>query len=94
MTAPRFFATTADFRRWLERHAASEPELLVGFHKVDSGKPSMTWPESAGALRLYDSLVFAIVGTLPGAFRHAQLGFVDTLVLFRAFPHSIQGRGA
>ena len=45
-TAPRFFATAAAFRRWLQTNAASATELLVGFHKVDSGKPSLTWPES------------------------------------------------
>lgn len=45
-TAPRFFATAAAFRRWLERHHDRAAELLVGFHKVDSGRPSMTWPES------------------------------------------------
>jgi uncharacterized protein YdeI (YjbR/CyaY-like superfamily) len=41
-----FFPRPADFRRWLEKHHASETELLVGFHKVGSGKPSITWPES------------------------------------------------
>lgn len=46
MSAPRHFATPAAFRAWLEKHAADENELLVGFHKVDSGKPSMTWSES------------------------------------------------
>ena len=43
---PTFFATPADFRAWLERHHDSAPELLVGFHKRGSGRPSMTWPES------------------------------------------------
>ena len=43
---PAFFATAAEFRRWLERHHDSASELLVGFYKVGSGKPSMTWPES------------------------------------------------
>lgn len=43
---PTFFATPAAFRAWLEKHHASAPELLVGFHKRDSGKPSITWPES------------------------------------------------
>lgn len=43
---PTFFATPAHFRRWLAKHAATAPELLVGFHKVDSGTPSITWPES------------------------------------------------
>lgn len=29
-------------------------------------------------------LGFEIVGTLPGAFRHARLGFVDVYVMFKA----------
>src|SRR5882672_11010216 len=42
----RYFAQPADFRRWLEKHHATETELLVGFYKKDSGRPSITWPES------------------------------------------------
>jgi uncharacterized protein YdeI (YjbR/CyaY-like superfamily) len=43
---PRFFATPADFRAWLAKHHDTANELLVGFYKRDSGKPSITWPES------------------------------------------------
>jgi uncharacterized protein YdeI (YjbR/CyaY-like superfamily) len=43
---PTFFANPGDFRAWLERHHASAGELLVGFHKRGSGRPSMTWTES------------------------------------------------
>ncbi len=43
---PRFFATPAAFRRWLERNHDRASELLVGFRKVGSGKPSVTWPEA------------------------------------------------
>ena len=43
---PTFFAAPADFRRWLERNHDKADELLVGFWKKGSGKPSMTWPES------------------------------------------------
>lgn len=43
---PTFFATPAELRKWFERHHASEKELLVGYYKVGSGKPSITWPES------------------------------------------------
>ncbi len=43
---PRFFPTPAAFRAWLESHHASTGELLVGFYKKGSGKPSITWPES------------------------------------------------
>ena len=43
---PRFFRTPADFRKWLAAHHASETELWVGFYKKDSGKASITWPQS------------------------------------------------
>ena len=43
---PTFFAAPADFRAWLEEHHAAESELLVGFYKKGSGRPSITWPES------------------------------------------------
>jgi len=41
-----YFAGPAQLRRWLERHGATARELLVGFHKVGTGKPSPTWPEA------------------------------------------------
>jgi uncharacterized protein YdeI (YjbR/CyaY-like superfamily) len=41
-----FFETPDDFRAWLERHHESESELLVGFYRKATGKPSITWPES------------------------------------------------
>lgn len=44
--APRFFRNAAAFRTWLEKHHAGASELIVGFRKVGSGIPSMTWPES------------------------------------------------
>jgi len=43
---PLFFPTAAEFRAWLDENHASRQQLLVGFHKKDSGKPSITWPES------------------------------------------------
>jgi uncharacterized protein YdeI (YjbR/CyaY-like superfamily) len=42
----KFFKTPLDFRKWLAAHHAKTTELLVGFYKKDSGKPSITWPES------------------------------------------------
>jgi uncharacterized protein YdeI (YjbR/CyaY-like superfamily) len=42
----RFFATPQDFRAWLEEHHADAGELLVGYYKKGSGRPSITWPES------------------------------------------------
>jgi uncharacterized protein YdeI (YjbR/CyaY-like superfamily) len=43
---PTFFAKQSDFRKWLQKNHKKETELLVGFYKVGSGKPSMTWPQS------------------------------------------------
>src|SRR5437762_563654 len=43
---PTFFATPSEFRAWLEEHHNTAQELLVGFYKKSSGKPSITWPES------------------------------------------------
>jgi uncharacterized protein YdeI (YjbR/CyaY-like superfamily) len=43
---PTFFDTQTKFRNWLEKNHKKESELIVGFHKVASGKPSMTWSES------------------------------------------------
>ena len=50
---PTFFATPEDFRRWLERNHDKAGELLVGFWKKDSGKASMTWPESVDEALCY-----------------------------------------
>jgi len=41
-----FFKSPAEFRNWLKKHHAGEHELWVGFYKKDSGKPSITWPQS------------------------------------------------
>ena len=43
---PIFFAKQSDFRKWLKANHKKEKELLVGFYKVGSGIPSMTWSES------------------------------------------------
>jgi uncharacterized protein YdeI (YjbR/CyaY-like superfamily) len=43
---PTFFATPAKFRAWLQKHHDTAPELLVGFYKKGTGKPSITWPEA------------------------------------------------
>ena len=36
------------------------------------------------AIRLWQELGFEIVGTLPGAFRHPEKGYVDVYMLFRS----------
>ncbi|MEA3202491.1 MAG: hypothetical protein QOI63_157 [Thermoplasmata archaeon] len=43
---PRFFASPAAFGKWLAANHAKRKEILVGFHKVATGKPSLTWAQS------------------------------------------------
>ena len=43
---PVFFASPQEWRAWLEQHHERAAELLVGFHKKGTGRPSMTWAES------------------------------------------------
>jgi uncharacterized protein YdeI (YjbR/CyaY-like superfamily) len=46
VTGPRFFATPADLAAWFAEHAGEEPELVVGYWKKGTGRPSVTWAES------------------------------------------------
>ncbi|MET0240492.1 MAG: GNAT family N-acetyltransferase [Sphingobium sp.] len=39
---------------------------------------------NARAVRLWQAMGFAIVGRLPGAFRHPHHGYVDALVMYRS----------
>ncbi|HEU4785911.1 MAG TPA: YdeI/OmpD-associated family protein [Gemmatimonadaceae bacterium] len=41
-----FFKTAVAFRAWLARHHDSATELLVGLHKVGSGRKSITYQEA------------------------------------------------
>jgi uncharacterized protein YdeI (YjbR/CyaY-like superfamily) len=52
-TKPIFFPTSSAFRAWLAKHHAKAAELWVGFYKKDSGKPSITWPESVDQALCY-----------------------------------------
>jgi uncharacterized protein YdeI (YjbR/CyaY-like superfamily) len=53
MSGPVFFEQAEDFRAWLAAHAHETNELLVGFHKVGTGKPCMTWSESVDQALCY-----------------------------------------
>jgi uncharacterized protein YdeI (YjbR/CyaY-like superfamily) len=41
-----FFESPAEWRQWLEINHAIVNELWVGFYKKESGRLSLTWPES------------------------------------------------
>jgi len=43
---PTFFRTPLHFRRWLEKNHGKRSELLVGYYRKSTGKPSITWEES------------------------------------------------
>jgi uncharacterized protein YdeI (YjbR/CyaY-like superfamily) len=48
-----YFKSPADFRQWLAKHYATSTEILVGYHKKATGKPSMTWTESVDEALCY-----------------------------------------
>jgi uncharacterized protein YdeI (YjbR/CyaY-like superfamily) len=43
---PSFFASPERFDAWLAKHGGTRGELVVGYWKVGTGKPSMTWAQS------------------------------------------------
>ena len=47
-----FFPTQKHLRKWFEKNHKKEKELLAGFYKVTSGKPSVTWSQS-GTRRVF-----------------------------------------
>jgi uncharacterized protein YdeI (YjbR/CyaY-like superfamily) len=63
---PTFFATPARFRAWLKKHHKTADEVIVGFYRKDSGKPSITWQQAVDevlcvrwSLRRLDKLINA-----------------------------------
>lgn len=50
---PIFFPTPSDFRKWLDKNHKTQKELIVGFYKVGTKKPSMTWSESVDQALCY-----------------------------------------
>ena len=43
---PKFFKNQSDLRKWFEENHNKKKELLAGYYKKSSGKPSITWEES------------------------------------------------
>src|SRR5215471_11947784 len=42
----RHFPDAGSFRSWLKKNYATATELLVGFHKISTGKKSIAYPEA------------------------------------------------
>jgi len=66
--------------RRMAEHCLSEARRL-GFRAMQFNFVVST---NAPAIHLWQKLGFKIVGTLPGAFRHPQKGYVDAYVMFRS----------
>jgi len=43
---PKFFRKPSDLRAWFEKYHGTKKELLVGYYKTATGKPSVTWSQS------------------------------------------------
>lgn len=43
---PVYFNDQNEFRKWLEKNHNTESEIIVGYYKVGTGKPSLTWSQS------------------------------------------------
>ena len=43
---PIFFEDQFEFRRWFEANHEKEKEVIVGYYKIKTTKPSITWSES------------------------------------------------
>jgi len=50
---PSFFRSEAEFREWLGQHHAARRELLVGFHKKESGRGGITYRQALDAALAY-----------------------------------------
>jgi uncharacterized protein YdeI (YjbR/CyaY-like superfamily) len=50
---PVFFKNQAEFGKWLKANHKKETELIVGFHKKDSGKHNMSWSDSVDEALCY-----------------------------------------
>lgn len=43
---PVYFQDQDEFREWLEKNHFTKSEIIVGYYKTGTGKPSMTWSQS------------------------------------------------
>jgi L-amino acid N-acyltransferase YncA len=73
-------AEGAGVGRRMAEHCLSEARRM-GFRGMQFNFVIST---NTRAIHLWNQLGFNIVGTLPGAFRHSEKGFVDVYVMFRS----------
>jgi uncharacterized protein YdeI (YjbR/CyaY-like superfamily) len=46
LTDARFFGSPGEWRAWLEQHHDSADEVVVGYWRRGTGRPSLTWAQS------------------------------------------------
>ena len=46
MNKIKFFTSQKELRKWFEKNHKKETELFLGYYKVHTKKPSVTWPQS------------------------------------------------
>src|SRR5438132_2124882 len=73
-------AEGAGVGRRMAEHCLSEARRM-GFRGMQFNFVVST---NTRAIHLWNQLCFKIVGTLPGAFRHPEKGFVDVYVMYRS----------
>ncbi len=64
----------------------------MGVHSLEAAKAlgyraiqfNLVVATNQASIRIWDSLGFSRIGTLPQAFRHARLGLVDALVMYKS----------
>ena len=88
MGAPTLFPTEADFRRWLAANHETAPELLVGFWKKSTGKPSIDWPQARDQALCFgwidgirkslgeDAYTIRFTPRRKGGYRRSALGWI------------------
>jgi ribosomal protein S18 acetylase RimI-like enzyme len=70
--------------RAMGEHCLSEARRL-GFRAMQFNFVVST---NESAVKLWQSLGMKIIGTLPGAFRHPEKGYVDVYVMFQSFENA------
>ena len=46
MKTPKFFSRQSQLRKWFEKNHLKETELWIGYYKVATEKPGITWSQS------------------------------------------------
>ena len=59
---------------------SQQQAITLGFKVMQFNSVVST---NTAAVKLWKKLGFSVVGTVPNAYRHRQLGYVDTLVMYK-----------